>query len=376
MIKMEELMKKYPKEVLEPFDDEEESNEVSLFFGTSIGNGYYYDLFYVNKLYDENKTFYGETDDLSNFKEAFDEFGEKFVYFDSAMLKKDVLKYISLRFKNGSVFSSIKEKIIADALVENVLDDEEEEDYDLSERDMFDVIVEDSDLLKMIKKAFVFNQEKFDQTDAKKNMIDTYRRIKSFIDDEIKDATLEKDESRIKELKEYLKFFDKLLLTRIYKPKNVILTDDYLEHSVEYKRDAIQVKNLIPDEIKMDIINKINMNVHISLDDVYNSIQDYHKDERFLDMLSYDTDEIFSYNEFVNNFVNACLSICKKEDGSRYTKEEILNYLKKKMSNFKRIRDKEFDSYLYEAQYDDSYSYNECDTYDEDYYYNGYKKER
>ena len=95
MIAMEELIKKYPDEVLLPYrseyDDEEESKEISLFFGTSIRKGCYYDLFYVDKFNDENKTFYNDHEELPAFIDAFNDLGDTFVNFDTNLLKKNVL---------------------------------------------------------------------------------------------------------------------------------------------------------------------------------------------------------------------------------------------------------------------------------------------
>ena len=383
MIKKEELIEKYPEEVLIPVDyddDDEESNRLYLFFGTSIKEGQYYELFYAEKLYNKNNTFYYKHEQLPAFIDAFNLFGERFVNLDMNLLKKKVLKDISTKIKKDDIFSSIKEKMIADALVKNDLDDEEKEDYNLSEQDIFEVIVKDSELLEMIKKSFVFDQEKYNQTDAKKNINDAYNRIKSFINEEIKDANTEKDEFRIKILKNYQKFFDELLLTRINEPKKVILTDDYLTTNAEFKMLDIHVKDLIPDDIKKDIVNKINTNIHISLDDVYNSIQDYHKDERFFEQVLENGEEFFS-NEFVDSFVNACLPICKKEDGKNYSQNEILFYLMKQILELKKETDKLLNQYLYEKSlYDDTYdTYDNYNSrhgyYDEDYYYNGYDED-
>lgn len=376
MIAREELIKKYPKAVL----GSDESDELSLFFGTDIEDSLYtYDLFYVNKLYDTNETFYMDHENLPSFESDFNYYCERFVNFDVNMLKKEVLKYISSKLEDGEVFSSIKKKIIADALVKNGLDDEKFEDYDLSQLDLFDVIVSDSAFSKMIEKSFVFDQKKYENTKTRNNLIETYKSIKNFIDDEIEDATKEKDEVRIKELKFYQKFFDKLLLTRINCPKKVVLNKKYLDKIVEYKKEDICVSDLIPDDIKKDFINKINTNIHISLDDIYKAIQDYRKEEEFFEPLAYEEDEMINNNEFANSFVDICLSVCKKKDGKSYKREEVLNYLLKILSFFKKWRDFELDSFLYEeslSRYDDYDDYDDNKSYDEDYYYNGYKKER
>ena len=373
MIKKEDMIKKYQDSII---IDDEDIATIVLYIDTIIEKKYYSTLFIAEKKYNkkgESKTTYSTVEDPV-FEELFKDLGREFIYFDENILRKFILKYISSSLKKGEIISEIKEKIIADALVENDLDDEDEYAYELSKVDMFDIIVSDDAFSKMIKKSFTFNQEEYEKTETRNNLIKTYRRIKEFIANEIKEATEKNEKKRIKELKKYQKFFDEFLLTRIYRPSDIILTEAYLTNMTEFKKEDIQVKDIIPNDIKESIINKINMNIHISLDDVYDSIDDSHKEEDFYEEVLYNEDKIINKNDFSKRFVNICLSICKKEDGTSYTKQEIIIYLLRKVYEHKKCMFKD------RLPYEDSISYyDDCNIprgsqpYNEDYYYNGYE---
>ena len=121
MIKKEDMIKKYQDSVI---IDDEDIDTIVLYIDTIIEKKYYSTLFIAEKKYNkkgESKTTYSTVEDPV-FEELFKDLGREFIYFDENILRKFILKYISSSLKKGEIISEIKEKIIADALVENDLE--------------------------------------------------------------------------------------------------------------------------------------------------------------------------------------------------------------------------------------------------------------
>lgn len=380
MKSIEYLFRKYPDEIIETEEELRDNPfEINLYFGTNSFNRYY-NLFNVVKFYDLNKTYYIEGENIKDFKDEFKEYCARFINLDKNTLKKYILKYIKFKIKENNNFSNYKKKIIASELVKYNLDDEDEKDYRLSEEDDLNVIINDDIFFNMIKQSFKFNHNEFDKSDEKKKIINTYQKIKSIIKDELEEATRTNDESRKKELNSWRKYFDKLLLKRINNPKEVILTESELDRRAEIAMDCFEVKDLLDEDIKNAIIKEVNNKIIITLNDLYNSIQEYHIEEKFFDKLVYEDKKEFYNNDFVHNFLNMGLSICKKTNGELYTKKEILNFLSNKLHELKKItyNGKELLKYVDDDSYKDYNKekyYNKYDVYedsydDQDYYEN------